>query len=153
MKDTDTEFRKTRKNLMVLDGIRYISKKSWLFNVYRLQTVIYKYSSRYWCVWLCVCVHRCIDTYIYLLVDQSISLCCVSANGFSHDWLCNSMTAACQSHLSLGFLRQEYWSRLLCPPPGDLPDSGIEPVSAMSNLHWQVGPLPLAPPGKPTSLC
>ena len=27
------------------------------------------------------------------------------------------------------FSRQEYWSGLACPPPGDLPDSGIEPVS------------------------
>jgi len=29
--------------------------------------------------------------------------------------------------------RQEYWSGLLCPPPGDLPDPGIEPVSLMSH--------------------
>ena len=62
-------------------------------------------------------------------------------------------TAACQSHVSIGFSRQEYWSRLLWPPPGDLPDSGIEPVSVTSNLHWQVGSLPLAPPGKPTAPC
>ena len=30
------------------------------------------------------------------------------------------------------FSRQEYWSGLLCPPPGDLPDPGIEPVSPIS---------------------
>ena len=30
---------------------------------------------------------------------------------------------------SMGFSRQEYWSRLLCPPPGDLPNPGIEPTS------------------------
>jgi len=29
----------------------------------------------------------------------------------------------------MGFSRQEYWSGLLFPPPGDLPNSGIEPVS------------------------
>ena len=29
----------------------------------------------------------------------------------------------------MGFSRQEYWSGLLCPPPGDLPDPGIEPAS------------------------
>ena len=29
----------------------------------------------------------------------------------------------------MGFSRQEYWSGLPCPPPGDLPDPGIEPVS------------------------
>ena len=31
--------------------------------------------------------------------------------------------------LSTGFSWQEYWSRLLCPPPGDLPNPGIEPTS------------------------
>ena len=34
--------------------------------------------------------------------------------------------------LSIGFSRQEHWSELPCPPPGDLPDPGIEPVSLMS---------------------
>ena len=32
----------------------------------------------------------------------------------------------------MGFSRQEYWSGLLFPPPGDLPDPGIEPVSLTS---------------------
>ena len=32
----------------------------------------------------------------------------------------------------MGFSRQEYWSGLLCPPPGDLPDPIIEPASLMS---------------------
>ena len=31
-------------------------------------------------------------------------------------------TIACQAPLSMGFSRQEYWSGLSCPPPGDLPD-------------------------------
>ena len=38
----------------------------------------------------------------------------------------------CQAPLSMGFSRQEYWSGLLCPPPGDLPDPGIEPTSPVS---------------------
>ena len=38
-------------------------------------------------------------------------------------------TVAHQARLSVRFSRQEYWSGLPCPPPGDLPDSGIEPVS------------------------
>ena len=41
-------------------------------------------------------------------------------------------TIAYQSPLSLGFFRQEYWSGLPCPPPGDLPDQGIGPVSLIS---------------------
>ena len=41
-------------------------------------------------------------------------------------------TVARQAPLSVGFSRQEYWSGLPCPPPGDLPDSGIEPMSVTS---------------------
>ena len=41
-------------------------------------------------------------------------------------------TAAHQAPLSMGFFRQEYWSRLPCPPQGDLPDAGIEPVSPVA---------------------
>ena len=56
-------------------------------------------------------------------------------------------TAACQASLSMAFSRQEYWSGLLCPPPGDRPDPGIEPASLTSNLRWQAGSLPLVPLG------
>ena len=38
-------------------------------------------------------------------------------------------TVAHQAPLSMGFSRQEHWSGLPCPPPGDLPDPGIEPSS------------------------
>ena len=43
-----------------------------------------------------------------------------------------SWTVACQASLSVGFSRQEYWSGLQGPLPGDLPHPGIEPVSLMS---------------------
>ena len=33
----------------------------------------------------------------------------------------------------MGFSRKEHWSELPCPPPGDLPDPGIQPVSLMSS--------------------
>ena len=38
-------------------------------------------------------------------------------------------TVAHQAPLSMGFPRQEYWSGLPFPPPGDLPNPGIEPIS------------------------
>jgi len=38
-------------------------------------------------------------------------------------------TVARQAPPSMGFSRQEYWSGLPCPPPWDLPNSGIEPMS------------------------
>ena len=39
-------------------------------------------------------------------------------------------TVAREAPLSMGFFRQEYWSGLPCPPPGDLPNPGIEPAFA-----------------------
>ena len=49
---------------------------------------------------------------------------------FSHAHLFEILwTVASRSTLSMGFSRQEYWSGLPCPPPGDLPDPGTEPVS------------------------
>ena len=46
--------------------------------------------------------------------------------------LCDPWTVAHQAPLFMGFSRQEYWSGLPCPPPEDLPDPGIEPVSLAS---------------------
>ena len=46
--------------------------------------------------------------------------------------LCNPIYLACQASLSMGFPRQEYWSRVPFPPPGDLPLPGIKPASLTS---------------------
>ena len=54
-------------------------------------------------------------------------------------------TAARQAPLSLGFPRQVYWSGLPYPPPGDLPDPGIEPGSAAVPADF----LATEPRGKP----
>ena len=50
--------------------------------------------------------------------------------------------------MSMGFSRQEYWSGLPYPPPGDLPDPGIKPASPVSPA-LQADSLPAEPPGKP----
>ena len=50
--------------------------------------------------------------------------CQQEAWGLSH-----SVVSDRQAPLSLGFSKQEYWSGLACPPPGDLPNPGIEPRS------------------------
>ena len=63
--------------------------------------------------------------------------------------LATPWTVAHQAPLSMGFPRQEYWSGLLFPTPGDLPDPGIEPAS-LAPLHWQTDSLPLRHRG---SLC
>jgi len=59
-------------------------------------------------------------------------------------------TVTHQTPLSMGFSRQEYWSGLPCPPPGDLPDPGIEPASLVlvggffiMNATWEAQPLGL----------
>ena len=41
-------------------------------------------------------------------------------------------TTTPQAPLSMGVSRQEYWNGLPCPPPGDLPNPGIEPMYPMS---------------------
>ena len=46
--------------------------------------------------------------------------------------LCNSMQWSLPAPLTMGFSRQEYWSGLPCPPPGSLPNPGIEPASIVS---------------------
>ena len=51
-------------------------------------------------------------------------------------------TAACQAPLPMGFSRQEDWSGLPCPPPGDLPNPGSNQV-----FHIAGDSLPSAPPG------
>ena len=59
---------------------------------------------------------------------------------------CPSCLRPCgQAPLSMGFSKQEYWSGLPCPPPGDLPDLGVEPAfPALAG-----GFLTAEPPGKP----
>ena len=78
-------------------------------------------------------------------------MCLSMLSHFSHVPLFSTLwTVAQQAPLPMGFSRQEYWSGLPCPTPGDLPDPGIEPASLLSP-DWQVGSLPLAPPRKSSS--
>ena len=58
-------------------------------------------------------------------------------------------TVACQAPLTMGFSRQEYWTGLPCPPPGDLPDPGIKLVLLLPfDLAGRFFTTAL-PPGKP----
>ena len=58
-------------------------------------------------------------------------------------------TVAYQAPLSMGFSRQEYWSGLPFPSPGDLPNPGIEPGSPA----LQADSLPTELQGSPKSIC
>ena len=62
-------------------------------------------------------------------------MCVLVVLMLSHSVMSDSVTpwtVARQAPLSIGFLRQEYWNGLPVPPPGNLPDPGIEPVSLVS---------------------
>ena len=48
--------------------------------------------------------------------------------------LCDPMNYSLDAPLSTGFSRQEYWSRLSCPSPGDLPHPGEDLASLTSHL-------------------
>ena len=67
----------------------------------------------------------------------------VESNSFVVLW-----TVARQALLSTGFIRQEYWSGLPFPSPGDLPDPGIKPMSPAC----QMDSLPLSHLGSPFKL-
>ena len=69
----------------------------------------------------------------------SILLCIVTQ---SCPTLCNPMD--CGAYQSMEFSRQEYWSGLPCPAPGDLPNPGVEPRSPA----LQMDSLPSEPTGK-----
>ena len=58
---------------------------------------------------------------------------CVCTNFICVQLFATLWTIVGQAPLSTGFSRQEYWSGLPCPSPGDLPDPGIEPTSLTSS--------------------
>ena len=71
--------------------------------------------TEYVCVCVCVCVHVCLCA-------------CSVVCGLVTPWT----VVAHQAPLSIGFSRQQYWSELPLPSPGDLPNLGIEPESLAS---------------------
>ena len=73
---------------------------------------------------------------------------CVCARTLSHVLLfVTPWTVDCQAPLSMEFYRQEHWSGLPFPPPGDLPNLGIEPTSLVSPA-LAGGFFTTSPPGK-----
>ena len=75
-----------------------------------------------------------------LLAKKVKSLSCVRL--FAAPW-----TVAYQAPLSMGFSRQEYWSGLPFPSPGDLPDPGIEPRSPALEADALTSEPPVKPIG------
>ena len=78
-------------------------------------------------------------TYLYVLSMLLVTQSCPT--------ICNPRTVARQAPLDMEFSRQEYWSGLPFPSPGDLPNPGIEPRSPA----LQADSLPSEPLGEPIS--
>ena len=79
------------------------------------------------CFSLTMQVVKHLPAYLYVCLHA----CMLSHFGCVHLFV-TPWTVAHQAPLSMGFSRQEYWSGLPCPPPGDLLDPGIEPGSLIS---------------------
>ena len=91
-------------------------------------------------------VYRLNEDLCRFLTEESDSPCWTV---LSRVWLsATPWTVACQTPLSMGFSRQECWSGLPFPPPGDLPDPGIK----YGSLALQADAFPSEPPGKPIIL-
>ena len=83
------------------------------------------------CVCVCVCVCLCVCVCAQLCVFET------------------PRTVAHQAPLSMGFPRQEYWTGLPFPPPGDFPDPGLKPTSPLSPALASRF-FTTEPPGKPS---
>ena len=83
-------------------------------------------------------------TAISMVLDPKLlCCCCLVTSVLPTVW--DPVDCSPQAPLSMGFSRQEHWSGLPCPPPGDLPHPGIEPRSP----SLQAGSLPMSHQGSP----
>ena len=120
-----------------MSGTPYHKENSWWTSL-DFGSSLY-HSRRYYCnllMWLrslTVSSHRkkkepCSRLKLQCKMPSIWAVCVFSR--FSHVQLFATLwIVACQAPLSMGFFRQEYWNGLSCPPPGDLPNPGIKPVS------------------------
>ena len=77
--------------------------------------------------------HHIVDPVTYFVHSPAPFSSVYVLSYFSHVWLFETpWTIACQALLCMEFSRQEYWTELPFPFPGDLLDPGIEPMSLMS---------------------
>ena len=90
-----------------------------------------------------------LSLWLYLSLSLKNTQCAYMLSYFSHVRLfATPWTAARQAPLSIGFSRQEYWSGVPCPPPGNLPDPGIKPASFYVSCIGREVLYHLVPPGK-----
>ena len=92
------------------------------FQAYSKVIHIYRHIDVCVCVCVCarVCACVCVHGHLHAQSHSCVQFCATS-------W-----TVVHQTPLSMEFSRQEYWSGVPFPPPGKLPDRGIEPISLVS---------------------
>ena len=116
------------------------AQQSRQIHVNRLWSSLYKCINNAYCLEVLWYIHLCIYTYIIDILCGILCVCvcvcecgkgeCVHAQ--SYPTLCDPMDYSPPGSSVHGILRQEYWSGLPWPPPGGLPDQGIEPTSSAS---------------------
>ena len=114
-------------------------KIPWMEERGRLQSMGSQRVGRDWMTSLTHWLH-CLKTYMGV---HALLSC------FSCVWFLWPHGLAHEAPLFMGFLRQEYWSGLPCPPPGDLPEPGIKLTFLTSSALAGRFFIPLVPPGKP----
>ena len=86
-----------------------------------------------WELWWAECYYRQHLVYSRNWICYERLACVLVISRFSCDQLfVTPWTVAYQALCPWGFSSQEYWSRLPCPPPGEVSDPGIEPIPLMS---------------------
>ena len=115
------------------------------------------YSNVCVCVCVCVCIYIYTHIYIDNIFDKGKTQSDLFLKAHCSCCLCVCMLSCSvvsdfsrpygrrQAPLSMGFFRQEYWSGLPLPSPGDLPNPGIKPRFPALPAHSS----PSEPPGKP----
>ena len=94
-------------------------------------------------LWVSFCF---VNSLVFFLFRVNTCCCCLVTSVVSDP--ATLWTATCQAPLFMGLSRQEHWSGLPRPSPGDLPSPGIEPVSCIAGRFFTA-----EPPGGPPCCC
>ena len=107
-----------------------LMKTNWIFMIYHSTKQVLGF-------FMLSIIYVCVCAYVHVKAICAWLQLCLT--------LCNPMDCSLPGSSVHGILQEEYWSGLPCPPPGDLPNPGIEPRTPT----LQVDSLPSEPPGKP----
>ena len=136
--------------MTILTKVMGDTKRSWDVGLFVFFFCVWLYVwSTYYLSWITFIYRLLFFSYfkkivIYFMVALALHCCmwafsgydehgAVHAKSLSHVQLFATLwTVAFQAPLSMGFSRQKHWSGLPCPPPGDLPNSGVKPASLIS---------------------